>query len=52
MKWNVRLIYKDIIEVEVEATSKEEAIANAIDCQEKEGVQVDYYWSDAEVEQA
>lgn len=53
MKYNVRLIFKEIIAVDgVEADSKEEAINKAVELQEEEGAQVDYFWHDAEAEQA
>lgn len=48
-KWTVRLIYKDIIEVEVEADDKEAAIAAAVERQEEDGGQTDYFLDDAEV---
>lgn len=51
-KWKVKLIYKDVVEVEVEADDKESAINMAVECQDAEGVHTDYFWHDAEAEQS
>jgi hypothetical protein len=50
VKYTVRLIYKDIIEVtDVEAESEAEAKLRAVDLLEETGGQVDYYLYDAEI---
>lgn len=48
MKWTIRLIYKEVVAVEVEADDKESAIKLAIENQETDGGQVDYFLHDAE----
>lgn len=46
-KWKVRLVYKDIVEVDVEADSKEEARDKAIESADQEGHHHDYYLEDS-----
>lgn len=50
-KWKVKLIYKDIVEVDVEADDKESAIATAIERQEQDGGQTDYFLDDADAKE-
>lgn len=50
-KWKVKLIYKDVVEVEVEADDKEAAIQKAVEVEDEEGTHTDYFWHDAEAEE-
>ena len=50
MKYTVRLIYKEVIEVpDIEAPDEKTAKELAVDLQEENGGQVDYFLYDAEI---
>jgi len=50
MKYTVRLIYKEVIEVtDVEADDEETAKQRAVELQDDQGGSVDYFLYDAEI---